>query len=112
MRTTPKATAEVFLKISPLHLKMEAEVQIGIYRFCCSEQWKPKSTLNKHAHKSWNLKKKHIIQMGTDKIIQRYLNKQFKAQGRNLVSDFGNTSDSNICHKHMCSNDVEFRQWL
>jgi hypothetical protein len=28
MRTTPRATAEVFLKSSPLYLKMEAEAQI------------------------------------------------------------------------------------
>jgi hypothetical protein len=80
MRTTPTVTAEVFLKISPLHLKMEAEIQIGIYRFCCSEQWKPKPTWYRHGDKSWNLNKEHIIQMGTDKIIPSYLNKQFMAR--------------------------------
>lgn len=36
------AVVEDLLGLTPLHLKLEAGAQVGIYWLQCSEQWKPK----------------------------------------------------------------------
>jgi hypothetical protein len=38
IRTAPTAVIEVLLGLPPLHLKMEAETQAGIYTLSCNEQ--------------------------------------------------------------------------
>jgi hypothetical protein len=44
MKTTSTAAMEVLLGLPPLHVVTEAEVQAGIYRLMCNQQWRPRST--------------------------------------------------------------------
>jgi hypothetical protein len=39
MKTTPAAAMEVQHGLSPLHVMTEVEVQAGIYRLMCTQQW-------------------------------------------------------------------------
>jgi hypothetical protein len=50
MRMTPIATAEVFLRLLPLDLNLEAKALSRKYRLCHSKQWKPKYERFGHAH--------------------------------------------------------------
>jgi hypothetical protein len=52
MKMTPTAAMEVFLGLPPLHVMTEAEVQAGIYRLMCTQQWRSKSTNFGHTKKS------------------------------------------------------------
>jgi hypothetical protein len=52
---------------------IEVEAQTGIYRLICSQQWKPKSTNFGHTKKSQNMELKPILQMGTDRMLPRYV---------------------------------------
>jgi hypothetical protein len=72
MRMAPIATIEVLLGFPPLHLKMEAEAWVGIYRLSCNEQWRPKSLWHGHTSIAWDMMREPILQMGTDKMILRY----------------------------------------
>jgi hypothetical protein len=58
IRTAPAAAIEVLLEPPPLHLQMEAEARVGIYRLLCSEQWKPKSKGFGHAYMTQDMKRK------------------------------------------------------
>jgi ribonuclease HI len=71
MRTVPIAAIEVLLRL-PLHLKIESEARVGIYRLRCNEQWGPKSLWYGHTSISRDMIKEPILQMGTDKIMPRY----------------------------------------
>jgi hypothetical protein len=71
MRKAPTATTEVLLRLPPLHLKMEAEAQVGICRLSCNEQLKPRSIWYGHAREVWDMMKELILQMGTHKMIPR-----------------------------------------
>jgi hypothetical protein len=74
MRTTPTAVAvEVLLGLPPLHLQVEVEAKVGNYRLCCSDQWKPKSEGFGHAYVTQDMKKKPILQVGSDKMIPRHV---------------------------------------
>jgi hypothetical protein len=43
MRTTPTATVLALLGLPPLHLQLEAESKVGVYRLNRNDQWKAKS---------------------------------------------------------------------
>jgi hypothetical protein len=73
MRTAPTAAIEVLLGLPPQHLQLEAEARAGIYRLHCSEQWQPKSKGFGHAHMTHDMGKEPILQMGTDKMMPRYV---------------------------------------
>jgi len=73
IRMAPTAAIEVLLGLPPLHLKMEAEAQVGIYRLSCNEQWKPRSIWYGHARNIRDMMKEPILQMGTDKMIPRHV---------------------------------------
>jgi hypothetical protein len=73
MRTAPTVAIEVLLGLPPLHLQLEAEARAGIYRLYCSDKWKPKSKGFGHAYMTQGVKKEHILQMGTDKMILRHV---------------------------------------
>jgi hypothetical protein len=45
------------------------EAKAGIYRFYCNDQWKTKPEGFGHAYMTQDMKKKNILQMGTDKMI-------------------------------------------
>jgi hypothetical protein len=51
MKTTPAAAMEVLLGLPPLHVMIEAEVQAGIYKLTCNQQWEPKSNNFGHTKK-------------------------------------------------------------
>jgi hypothetical protein len=71
MRTAATAAMEILLGLTALHLQVEAEARIGNYRLRCNDQWKPKSEGFGHAYMTQGMKKERILQMGSDKIIQR-----------------------------------------
>jgi hypothetical protein len=73
VRTAPTAAMEVLLGLPPLHLQILAEARIGDYRLHCNEQWKPKSGGFGHAHITWDKQNGPILQMGSDKMIPRYV---------------------------------------
>jgi hypothetical protein len=73
MRTAPTAAIEVLLGLPPLHLQLEAEARAEIYRFHCSEQWKPKSKGFGHAYMTQDMEREPILQTGTDKMIPRHM---------------------------------------
>ena len=75
MRMAPAAAMTVLLGLPPLHEMTEVETQAGIYRLMCSQQWKPQSTNFGHAWQSRNMEHEPILQMGTDRIIPRYVYK-------------------------------------
>jgi hypothetical protein len=43
MKMTPPAAMEVLLGLPPFHVMIEVQVQAGIYRLMCTQQWRPKS---------------------------------------------------------------------
>jgi hypothetical protein len=63
---------KVLLGLPPLHLKIEDEAQVGIYRFSCNEQWTSKSLWYEHTSIFWDMIKEPVLQMGTDTMIPRY----------------------------------------
>lgn len=73
MKTTPTAALEVLLGVPPVHVMFEAEAQAGINGLLCNQQWKPKSSNCGHVKKSWDMEHEPILQMGTDKMIPRYV---------------------------------------
>jgi hypothetical protein len=54
MRT---AAIKVLLGLTPLHLRMEAEAQVGNYRLRCYNQWKPKSEGFEHAYMTQDMER-------------------------------------------------------
>jgi len=42
MKMTPTAAKEVLLELPSLHVMTAVEVQEGIYRLMCNQQWRPK----------------------------------------------------------------------
>jgi hypothetical protein len=81
MRIAPAAATEVLLGLPPLRAMTEATDQAGIYILMCSQLWKPKSKYFGHARKSQDMEHEPILQMGTDRMIQRYAyHKQFMVQ--------------------------------
>jgi hypothetical protein len=73
MRTAPTAAMEALLGLPPLHLQVEADAKAGNYRLRCNDQWKPKSEGSGHAYMTQDMKKEPIRQIGSDKMIQRYV---------------------------------------
>jgi hypothetical protein len=51
MKMTPTAT-KVLLELTALHVMTATEVQEGIYRLMCNQEWRPKSINFDHAKKS------------------------------------------------------------
>jgi hypothetical protein len=72
MRMTPTVALEDFLGLPPLHLKMEAEAWMGIYRHRSNKQWRPKFIWYWHAHVSGH-EERTMLNMGADKMIPRYI---------------------------------------
>jgi hypothetical protein len=72
MRTAPTAAIEVLLGLPPLHLKMEAETRVRIYRLSCNELWRPKSLRCGHTSIARDMIKEPVLHMGTDKMIPTY----------------------------------------
>jgi hypothetical protein len=73
MRTSPTAALEILLGLPPLHLQLEAEARTGIYCLQCSDQWKPGSNRSGHVCITLDMEKEPILQMGSDKMIPRYV---------------------------------------
>jgi hypothetical protein len=73
IRTGPTAATEALLGLPSLPLKLEAETLVGIYRPSFNKQWKPRSIWYGHAKKVRDMMKESILQMGTDKMIMRYV---------------------------------------
>jgi hypothetical protein len=70
---SPTAALEILLGLPPLHLQLEAEARAGIYRLQCSDQWKPGSSRSVHVCITQDMEKEPILQMGSDKMILRYV---------------------------------------
>ncbi|GFG33621.1 hypothetical protein Cfor_03379, partial [Coptotermes formosanus] len=83
MKTTPTAALEVLLGVPPVHVMFEAEAQAGINGLLCNQQWKPKSSNCGHVKKSWDMEHEPILQMGTDKMIPRYVYHKLFTNGLN-----------------------------
>jgi hypothetical protein len=73
MRTAPTVAMEALLGLPPLHLQVEAEARVGNYRLRCNDQWKPKSEGFGHAHMFRDMEEESILQMGSDKMIPKYV---------------------------------------
>jgi hypothetical protein len=73
MRTAPTAATEVLLGLPPLDLQLKAEAKAGMYRFYCSDQWKPKFEGSGHAYVTQGMKAEPILQLGTNRMIPRHV---------------------------------------
>jgi hypothetical protein len=73
MRTASTAAVELFLRLPPLHLQLEAEAKIGNYRLRCNEQWKLKSDGFGHSYMTLDMEKQPILQMGSGKTIPKHV---------------------------------------
>jgi hypothetical protein len=70
MKATPTAATDI-LGLPPLHVMIEEEAQVGIYRLICIKQWRPKSTNFSNTEKSSGMEHEPILQMGSDRMLPR-----------------------------------------
>jgi hypothetical protein len=88
MKMSPTAAMEVLLRLTPLHVMIKADGQVGIYRLMCTQQWRPKSTSFGHTKKSQDMEHKPVIHMGFDRMLPRYAQFPDKCEWQNgLQSD-------------------------
>jgi hypothetical protein len=73
MISAPTAAMAILLGLPPLHLQMDAEAKVSNYRLRCNEQWRPESEGFGHAYMIQDMKKEHILQMGSDKMILKHV---------------------------------------
>jgi hypothetical protein len=73
MKMTPTAAMEVLLGLPPLHVMTEAQAQAELYRLMCTQQWRPKSTNFGQTKKSQDIGQELILQMGSDRMLQRFV---------------------------------------
>jgi hypothetical protein len=67
MSTSSTAALEIFLGLPPLHLQLEEEARVGIYRLQCSDQWKLGFSKSEHVCISQDMEKEPILQWGPTK---------------------------------------------
>jgi hypothetical protein len=64
---------EVLVGLSALHVMIEAEARTGVYSVLCTQQWRLKYTNVGHTKKSRHMEHEPILQMGSDRMLQRYV---------------------------------------
>lgn len=68
MRMAPTVAMQVLLGLHPLHVMIEPDAPVGIYRLLCTQQWRRTSTNFGHAGKSQDMEHEPILQMGHDRM--------------------------------------------
>jgi hypothetical protein len=59
-------------ELPPLHMMIEAEDQMGIYRLTRTQQCRPKYTKFSHTKQYQDLEQEPILQIGSDMMLPRY----------------------------------------
>ena len=72
MRMAPTVAMEVLLGLPPLHVMIEADAPVGIYRLMSTQQCRWTSTNFSHAGKSQDMEHEPILQMGNDRMKPIY----------------------------------------
>lgn len=72
MRMAPTVAMEVLLGLPPLHVMIEMDARVGIYRLMCTQQWRLKFTNFGHVGKSQDMRHEPILQMGNDRMKPIY----------------------------------------